>query len=73
MYEIYTWLIDKLTSLVAWLSNKQVLSAKARIRFCNRRIQRLQDMQIKINGKIDQYYNERACLQNFLDSDYKEL
>lgn len=73
MYELYSWLIDKLTSLVAWLSNKQVESAKSRIRFCNYRIQKLQDMQAKINSKLDEYYNERIRMQYFLDSNSKEL
>ena len=73
MYEFYSWLIDKLTSLVAWLSNQQVEYARAHIRFCNRRIQRLQDMQLKINSKIDEYYKERIRMQYFLGSDSKEL
>lgn len=73
MYELYSWLIDKLTSLVAWLSNKQVMSAKSRIHFCNYRIQKLQDMQAKINSKRDEYYNERIRMQYFLDSASKEL
>ncbi len=73
MYELYSWLIDKLTSLLAWLSSKQVSAAKARIRFCNHRIQKLQKTQGKISEKLDEYYNERIRMQYFLDSDSKEL
>lgn len=77
MFELFAKLIDWTTSLLAWLSEKQVHAAKSRIRFCNSRIKKWEKTKeqsdIKIQNIIISYENERDQMQAFIDQEYKEL
>lgn len=77
MFELYAKLIDWVTDLLAWLSEKQVHAAKSYIRFCNSRIKKWEkskeEYDTKIQNIIISYENERDQMQAFIEQEFKEL
>ena len=77
MFEILEKLIDWCTSLLSWLSRKQVEAAKARIRNCNSMIQNANKAKMaylqKHEKTINALENERERMEYFLSRDDVEL
>lgn len=73
MFEILSKIIDVMTSLLCWLSRKQVEAAKMRIRSCNMMINKIKVTQkarnLEWQEQITAAENERAKMEYFLSSD----
>lgn len=77
MFEILEKLIDWCTSLLSWLSRKQVEAAKARIKNCklmihNANVAKMVYLQ-KHEKTINALENERERMEYFLSQDTVEL
>lgn len=77
MFEILETLIDWCTSLLSWLSRKQVEAAKARIQNCNSMIHNTNKAKIaylqECEKTINALENERKRMEYFLSQDTVEL
>lgn len=77
MFEILEKLIDWCTSLLSWLSRKQVEAAKARIRNCTSMIHNANKAKMaylqKHEKTINALENERERMEYFLSQDAVEL
>ena len=77
MFEILEKLIDWCTSLLSWLSRKQVEAAKARIKNCNSMIYNANKAKMaylqKHEKTINALENERERMEYFLSQDAVEL
>lgn len=77
MFEILEKLIDWCTSLLAWLSSKQVEAAKARIKKCGSMIHNANKAKMaylqKHEKTINALENERERMVDFLSQDAVEL
>ena len=77
MFEILEKLIDWCTSLLSWLSRKQVEAAKARIKNCTRMIHNANKAKMaylqKHEKTINALENERERMEYFLSQDAVEL
>ena len=70
MFEILEKLIDWCTSLLSWLSRKQVEAAKARIKNCDSMIHNANKAKI---AYLQKHENERERMEYFLSQDDVEL
>lgn len=77
MFEILEKLIDWCTSLLAWLSRKQIEAAKARIKNCKLMIHNANAAKMaylqKHEKTINALENERERMEYFLSQDTVEL
>ncbi len=77
MFEILEKLIDWCTSLLSWLSRKQVEAAKARIKNCKLMIHNANAAKMaylqKHEKTINALENERERMEYFLSQDTVEL
>lgn len=77
MFEILEKLIDWSTSLLSWLSRKQVEAAKARIKNCKLMIHNANAAKMaylqKHEKTINALENERERMEYFLSQDAVEL
>ena len=77
MFELLEKLIDWCTSLLSWLSRKQVEAAKSRIKNCNSMIHNANKDKIaylqKHEKTINALENERERMGYFLSQDTVEL
>ena len=77
MFEILEKLIDWCTSLLSWLSRKQVEAAKARLKNCNSMIRKADKAKMaylqKYEKTINALENERERMEYFLSQDAVEL
>lgn len=77
MFEILEKLIDWCTSLLSWLSRKQVEVAKARIKNCTNMIHNANKAKMaylqKHEKTINALENERERMEYFLSQDTVEL
>lgn len=77
MFEILEKLIDWCTSLLSWLSRKQVEAAKARIKNCKLMIHNANAAKMvylqKHEKAINALENERERMEYFLSQDTVEL
>lgn len=77
MFEILEKLIDWCTSLLSWLSRKQIEAAKARIKNCKLMIHNANAAKMaylqKYEQTINALENERERMEYFLSQDTVEL
>lgn len=77
MFEILEKLIDWCTSLLSWLSRKQIEAAKARIKNCKLMIHNANAAKMaylqKHEKTINALENERERMEYFLSQDTVEL
>ena len=77
MFEILDKLIDWCSSLLAWLSHKQVEAAKIRIKNCNEMIHATNKAKLAYDVKhektINALLNERERMEYFLSQESVEL
>lgn len=77
MFEILEKLIDWCTSLLSWLSRKQIEAAKARIKHCTSMIHSANKAKMaylqKHEQTINALENERERMEYFLSQDAVEL
>lgn len=77
MFEILSKIIDVMTSLLCWLSRKQIEAAKLRIHNCNIMINKIKVTQkarnLEWQEQLTAAENERAKMEYFLSSDSVEL